>query len=402
MKKMNLDIRHNRKGTDCVKWDHKNFVDDRVSDDALPLWLSDMEFPVADEILDALTKRVAHGFLGHSMPGDAYFESVQGWYKRRFNWDISKEAIFYSPGVLPALGFAINAFTKENEGIIIQEPVFYPFAELIRGADRKVINNELINNDGYYTMNFADLEEKVKNPNNTMMILCTPHNPVGRVWKREELERVVQLCRENDVLIFSDELHCDAKRSGITHLPTMTITDYPKIVTAVALGKTFNVGGVPISQIIIEDEELRKIWHKESREKHYIAFAPPLDMVLTETAYNKCEYWVDEVMDYIDDNFNFLEEYLKKYLPKVHYQKPEGTFLAWVNFGAYVDPDVLFEALLTKYNVLVEHGRTFGDAGNGYFRMTVACPRSFLKEGLDRIVNAIYDLTGENETKLEN
>ena len=393
MGKLILDKLYNRKGTDCVKWDHKDFVDSRVSATALPLWLSDMEFKVADEITEALIKRVEHGFLGHSMPGDSYFESVQGWYKRRFNWTISKDSIFYSPGVLPALGFILRGFTKKGEGVIIQEPVFYPFAELIEGTDRKIVNNQLINNDENYSIDFIDLENKLKDPNNTMLILCSPHNPVGRVWTKDELKKIVDLCQENDVLIFSDELHCDLTRANVTHHPLKTISDYSKIITAVALGKTFNVGGVPISQIIIDDEELKQIWHKETRKKHYISFAPPLDMVLTETAYNKCEYWVDEVMEYVEQNFDFLVDYLNKHLPKVKYKKPEGTFLAWINFGAYVDYEKLFELLITKYDLLIENGHVFGESGAGYFRMTVACPQSMLEEGLNRIVKAIKELT---------
>lgn len=393
MGKLILDKLYNRKGTDCVKWDHKDFVDSRVSDTALPLWLSDMEFKVADEITEALIKRVEHGFLGHSMPGDSYFESVQGWYKRRFNWTISKDSIFYSPGVLPALGFILRGFTKKGEGVIIQEPVFYPFAELIEGTDRKIVNNQLINNDENYSIDFIDLENKLKDPNNTMLILCSPHNPVGRVWTKDELKKIVDLCQENDVLIFSDELHCDLTRANVTHHPLKTISDYSKIITAVALGKTFNVGGVPISQIIIDDEELKQIWHKETRKKHYISFAPPLDMVLAETAYNKCEYWVDEVMEYVEQNFDFLVDYLNKHLPKVKYKKPEGTFLAWINFGAYVDYEKLFELLITKYDLLIENGHVFGESGAGYFRMTVACPQSMLEEELNRIVKAIKELT---------
>lgn len=393
MGKLILDKLYNRKGTDCVKWDHKDFVDSRVSETALPLWLSDMEFKVADEITEALIKRVEHGFLGHSMPGDSYFESVQGWYKRRFNWTISKDSIFYSPGVLPALGFILRGFTKKGEVVIIQEPVFYPFAELIEGTDRKIVNNQLINNDENYSIDFIDLENKLKDPNNTMLILCSPHNPVGRVWTKDELKKIVDLCQENDVLIFSDELHCDLTRANVTHHPLKTISDYSKIITAVALGKTFNVGGVPISQIIIDDEELKQIWHKETRKKHYISFAPPLDMVLTETAYNKCEYWVDEVMEYVEQNFDFLVDYLNKHLPKVKYKKPEGTFLAWINFGAYVDYEKLFELLITKYDLLIENGHVFGESGAGYFRMTVACPQSMLEEGLNRIVKAIKELT---------
>ena len=393
MGKLILDKLYNRKGTDCVKWDHKDFVDSRVSDTALPLWLSDMEFKVADEITEALIKRVEHGFLGHSMPGDSYFESVQGWYKRRFNWTILKDSIFYSPGVLPALGFILRGFTKKGEGVIIQEPVFYPFAELIEGTDRKIVNNQLINNDENYSIDFIDLENKLKDPNNTMLILCSPHNPVGRVWTKDELKKIVDLCQENDVLIFSDELHCDLTRANVTHHPLKTISDYSKIITAVALGKTFNVGGVPISQIIIDDEELKQIWHKETRKKHYISFAPPLDMVLAETAYNKCEYWVDEVMEYVEQNFDFLVDYLNKHLPKVKYKKPEGTFLAWINFGAYVDYEKLFELLITKYDLLIENGHVFGESGAGYFRMTVACPQSMLEEGLNRIVKAIKEVT---------
>ena len=392
MGKLILDKLYNRKGTDCVKWDHKDFVDSRVSETALPLWLSDMEFKVADEITEALIKRVEHGFLGHSMPGDSYFESVQGWYKRRFNWTISKDSIFYSPGVLPALGFILRGFTKKGEGVIIQEPVFYPFAELIVGTDRKIVNNQLINNDENYSIDFIDLENKLKDPNNTMLILCSPHNPVGRVWTKDELKKIVDLCQENEVLIFSDELHCDLTRANVTHHPLKTISDYSKIITAVALGKTFNVGGVPISQIIIDDEELKQIWHKETRKKHYISFAPPLDMVLAETAYNKCEYWVDEVMEYVEQNFDFLVDYLNKHLPKVKYKKPEGTFLAWINFGAYVDYEKLFELLITKYDLLIENGHVFGESGAGYFRMTVACPQSMLEEGLNRIVKAIKEL----------
>ena len=384
MGKLILDKLYNRKGTDCVKWDHKDFVDSRVSETALPLWLSDMEFKVADEITEALIKRVEHGFLGHS---------IQGWYKRRFNWTISKDSIFYSPGVLPALGFILRGFTKKGEGVIIQEPVFYPFAELIEGTDRKIVNNQLINNDENYSIDFIDLENKLKDPNNTMLILCSPHNPVGRVWTKDELKKIVDLCQENDVLIFSDELHCDLTRANVTHHPLKTISDYSKIITAVALGKTFNVGGVPISQIIIDDEELKQIWHKETRKKHYISFAPPLDMVLTETAYNKCEYWVDEVMEYVEQNFDFLVDYLNKHLPKVKYKKPEGTFLAWINFGAYVDYEKLFELLITKYDLLIENGHVFGESGAGYFRMTVACPQSMLEEGLNRIVKAIKELT---------
>jgi len=393
MKKLNLDIKYDRKGTESVKWDHKDFVDGRASDTALPLWLSDMEFKVADEIIEALSKRVDHGFFGQSMPGESYFNAVQGWYKRRFNWDIPKESIFYAPGVLPALGFAIRAYTKPGDGIIIQPHVFYPFAELINGTDRTVIKNTLINSDEDYLIDFKDLEEKASDPNNTMLILCSPHNPIGRVWTKDELKEISRICEENNVLIFSDEIHCDLTRYGVTHYPIKTVTDYKNIVSAVAPSKTFNVGGLPIAQIIIDDADLRKIWDRETRGKHYIRFAPPIDMVLSEVAYNECDYWVAQTMEYVEDNFDFLVEFLNEHLPKTRYKKPKGTFLAWVNFGAYVDHKDLMDLLITKYDLLIEDGAVFGEPGVGYFRLSIACQRTELEEGMKRIVAAIKELT---------
>lgn len=392
MKKLDFSKKYDRRGTDSVKWDHKDFVDARASDTALPLWLSDMEFPVADEIVEALNKRVSHGFFGQSMPSEKYYDAVKSYHKRRFNWDIDTESIFYAPGVLPAIGFAIREFTNEGEGIIIQPPVFYPFQEMIEGNRRVVINNNLINNEEIYTINFEDLEEKLKNPNNTMMILCSPHNPVGRVWSKEELQRVVELCKKYDVIILSDEIHNGITRKSVTHYPLQSVTDYPKIITTVAPSKTFNVGGLPISQVIIRDQLLRDKWDKQTRGRHYIRFAPPIDMIMAEIAYTKCDYWVDQILEHVEDNFDFLVDFMNKNLPDAKYKKPEGTFLAWVNFGAYVDHKELMDILIEKYDLLIEDGDVFGEPGIGYFRISIACPRDDLKEGMNRILHAIEEL----------
>lgn len=396
MKKLNLEIKYDRRGSNSVKWDHKDFIDSRASDKALPLWLSDMEFKVADEIIDALSKRVDHGFFGQSMPGEKYFSSIQTWYYDRFSWEIEKDSIFYSPGVLPAIGFAINSFTKEGEGIIIQPPVFYPFAQLIEENGRKIINNNLIKDDGYYYIDFDDLEEKAKEPNNTMLLLCSPHNPVGRVWKKEELLKVIEICKKYDLTIFSDEIHCDLTRKNVKYYPLMSLGAYDKIAAAVAPSKTFNVGGLPIAQIIIDDEDLKEKWNKETYGKHFIRFAPPLDMILCETAYSHCDYWVDQVMDYVEENFDFIVSFLKEKLPKTNYKKPEGTFLAWINFGAYVNHKDLMDILITKYDLLIEDGIVFGQPGDGYFRLSIACQRDILEEGLNKIVQAINELLEKN------
>ena len=393
MKLLDLNKVYQRRNTDSVKWDHMDFMDKRTSETTLPLWLSDMEFKIADEILDALKNRVEHGFLGQSMPGNEYLDAVCGWYKRRFNWTIDKESIFYSPGILPAIGFTIAAFTNTGDGVIIQPPVFYPFSEIIKGQGRTIINNTLINDNGDYKIDFADLKKKASNPNNKMMILCSPHNPVGRVWTKSELEQIASICEETNTYMLVDEIHCDLTRRNVRHFPIKTITDYKNIIVAVSPSKTFNVAGLPIASIVIDDNDLREIWMKETKGKYYIRFAPPLDMVLSKAAYDQCEYWLEQVLEYIEDNYDFMEKYLKEHLPKAGYKKPEGTYLAWVNFGAYADYEEILENLISKYDLLIESGAIFGEPGFGYFRLSIACPRSQLEEGLRRIVAAINDLT---------
>ena len=312
MKKIDLNKTYERRGTDSVKWDHMDFLDNRATKNTLPLWLSDMEFKVADEILEALKNRIDHSFLGHSMAGDEYLNAVCNWYKNKFNWTIDRNSIFYSPGILPAIGFVISALTNPEDGVIIQPPVFYPFSELIEGHGRTVINNNLINENGYYKIDFSDLREKASDPRNKLLILCSPHNPVGRVWTKEELEEIVKICEETNTYILSDEIHCDLTRKNIQHFPIRTITNYKNIIVAVSPSKTFNVAGLPIASIIIDDEKLKEIWLKETKNKYYIRFAPPLDMTLSVAAYNKCGYWLEQVLDYIEDNFNFIEKYLKE------------------------------------------------------------------------------------------
>jgi cystathionine beta-lyase len=393
LKLLDLNKVYQRRNTDSVKWDHMDFMDERTSETTLPLWLSDMEFKIADEILDALKNRVAHGILGQSMPGNEYLDAVCGWYQRRFDWTIDKESIFYSPGILPAIGFAIAALTKPGDGVIIQPPVFYPFSEIIKGQGRTIINNTLMNENGDYKIDFADLKEKASDPNNKILILCSPQNPIGRVWKKSELEQIASICEETNTYIFVDEIHCDLTRKNVQHFPMKTITDYKNIIVAVSPSKTFNVAGLPIASIVIDDSELRKIWLDETKGKYYIRFAPPLDMVLSNAAYGQCEYWLEQVLEYIEDNYDFMEKYLKEHLPRTGYKKPEGTYLAWVNFGAYADYEEILETLISKYDLLIESGTIFGEPGFGYFRLNIACPRSQLEEGLSRIVAAINDLT---------
>ena len=273
MKKIDLNKTYERRGTDSVKWDHMDFLDNRATKNTLPLWLSDMEFKVADEILETLKNRIDHGFLGHSMAGDEYLNAVCNWYKNKFNWIIDKNSIFYSPGILPAIGFVISALTNLEDGVIIQPPVFYPFSELIKGQGRTVINNNLINENGYYKIDFSDLREKASDPKNKLLILCSPHNPVGRVWTKEELEEIIKICEETNTYILSDEIHCDLTRKNIQHFPIRTVTNYKNIIVAVSPSKTFNVAGLPIASIVIDDEKLREIWLKETKNKYYIRFA---------------------------------------------------------------------------------------------------------------------------------
>lgn len=400
MRKFNFDRIIDREGTDCIKYDLKTMFMPKSPEDALPLWVADMDFACAPKILEALHKRIDREIFGYSShTTDGYFNAVCGWFSRRFNWNIDRENIFYSPGVVPAISYLIQILSSEGEGIIIQRPVYYPFESKIKANNRTVVNNPLKFENDKYVMDYENFEELAKNPSNKVFILCSPHNPVGRVWKEEELRKIVDICKENNVWIISDEIHCDIIRKGINHKPLEVVCpDYKdKIITCVAPSKTFNLAGMQLSNIIINNKEIKEAWNKKVGEEISVTKPNPFAIEATKAAYNDCEDWVDEVNDYIDGNIDYIENFVKENMPKVKMIKPEGTYLVWLDFREYgLDAKELENVMLNKAKVLLDEGIMFGKEGAGFERINVAAPRQIIEECMNRI-NVAFKLVEESE-----
>ncbi|UWD50091.1 pyridoxal phosphate-dependent aminotransferase [Clostridioides difficile] len=396
MSKYNFDRVVDRVGTDCIKWDFRTNCSPKARKDGLPFWIADMDFECAEPIIEALHKRIDHKIFGYSSNNSyEYFDAVCGWYKRRFNWEINREDIVFSPGVVPAVAILVRILTNSGEGVIVQKPVYYPFEAKIKSNNREVVNNSLIYENGTYRMDYADLEEKAKCDNNKVLILCSPHNPVGRVWREEELKRVIEICKKYDLWIIADEIHSDLIRKGFKHTPLQSLCpEYKeKIVTCIAPSKTFNLAGMQLSNIIVNNKELKKKYQDEVTAVGVGTSPNPFAIVATIAAYNESEDWLDELNEYLDNNIKFIDKYLKENLPKVKLVYPEGTYLVWLDFTAYGLNEVELEDLMfKKANVLFDEGYIFGKEGIGFERINVACPQSLLKECMDRLKTTFESL----------
>ena len=389
--KYDLDEIISRKGTNSVKWEFMPMGDDSVKSELLPLWIADMDFRCAQPILNALKRRVEHGIFGYSMSAtDQYFAAVTGWFKKRFDWSIDKKTISVAPGVVPAIGILVRVLTKEGEGVIVQNPVYYPFFNMIRYNNREIINNPLKLENGEYSIDFDDLEEKARKPENTMFIFCSPHNPVGRVWTKEEIEGVAEICLRNNITIISDEIHCDLLRKNVRHIPFHTINDDERIVACTAISKTFNLAGIQISNIIINNQGFKKKWDVEIIDKLGLFGSNPFGIVATHAAYNESEEWLKQVNSYIDNNLVFVKDFLDKHLPKARYSIPEGTYFTWIDFREYgYTAEQLEELMVYRAKVALDEGHIFGDEGKGFERINVACPQSILESCLTRMKEAL-------------
>ncbi|MDP0488896.1 MAG: MalY/PatB family protein [Fusobacterium sp. JB021] len=381
-----------RKETNSVKWDFVNFMYPKLDHDVLPLWVADMDFQCSSEITKALNKRVNHKIFGYSYFDQEYYNIVKEWFKENYSYEIKEKEINYSPGVVPAIGILIDILTEKGDGVIIQPPVYGPFKGAILSHDRKVIKNHLINDDDSYYINFKDLERKVKNPNNKLLILCSPHNPVGRVWTKEELEKIVEICDENNIYIIADEIHCDLIRSNVkfTSMGTLKKRIQNKLIICTSPSKSFNLAGLQLSNIIIFSNKIKKKWTDEIVKKMHLGLPSPFAITATKAAYSKSKPWLIKVNKYIDDNFKFLEDYLNEHLPKVKYIIPEGTYLAWLNFSEYdLSDEEINDRMINKGKVAFNKGTLFGRDGKKYQRINVACSREILKEALIRIELAL-------------
>jgi len=379
----------NRKNTGSEKWDHC----DRLfgGENLLPLWVADMDFRAPREVLDALAEKAAHGIFGYSTYMGSTYDSVISWFSRRHGWEIKKEWILYSPGVVPALNLLVKTFTGPYDGIIIQRPVYHPFMRVVEGNGRRLLNNPLRqNSSGEYEIDFEDLKEQARQPSAKMMILCSPHNPVGRVWNEDELREIIKICSANDIMLISDEIHCDLILNGHRHIPLSNLAGEfsNRIITCTAPSKTFNLAGLQVSNIIIPEEEKRKKFKKSlmmSSMMECNSFAP----VAMEAAYNYGEKWLESLLIYIKGNFEFLKEFISKENINADVTDLQGTYLAWVDFRNYkLETGKLEDLFMKKAGVAPSPGHIFGHEGAGFMRFNLACPRSILEEGLTKMARA--------------
>ena len=389
LEKINFNIVVNRKNTNCLKYDFA--VRRGRPENVLPLWVADMDFKVAPEITQAIEKRVAHGIFGYSEVKEEYFEAVAAWMEQKHGWHVKEDWLVKTPGVVFALAMAVQAFTEPGDAVIIQQPVYYPFSEVIADNGRRIVDNTLeLKEDGKYHINFEDFEQKVKENHVKLFLLCSPHNPVGRVWTKEELKKIAAICRKYDVIVVSDEIHEDFVFNG-KHQVFADLSEDAKnrTITCTAPSKTFNLAGLQVSNIWIANPELREKFKKQIAAAGYSQLNT-LGLTACEAAYRYGGEWHAELLGYLKSNLNFLREFLQTRLPEVKLIEPEGTYLVWLDFGSLGLTEEQREELLTKKaGIWLDSGAIFGAAGEGFERINIACPRSILKDALERIERAV-------------
>ena len=387
--KYNFNEIIDRKGTDSLKYDFA--VERGLPKDVLPLWVADMDFPVEDHIKEALIKASEHAIFGYSDTKDDYFGVLSSWYERRFFWKVKKEWLVKTPGVVFAIAMAIQALTKENEAIIIQEPVYYPFSSTIRANNRKLVINNLVLKKDKYHIDFVDFEKKIIENNVKLFILCSPHNPVGRVWTREELQKLANICLKHKVYIFSDEIHSDLVYEKDTHTIFANLGKdvEDSCIVATAPSKTFNIAGLQVSNIWIANKKMRDSF-KEAIDRAGYSQLNNMGLIATKVAYKYGEEWLEELKIYLKSNIDFVRKFLKDKLPNIKLIEPEGTYLLWLDCRELGLSEKERQGLIqNKAKLWLDTGTMFGKAGAGFERINIACPRKTLEEAMNRLKEAI-------------
>ena len=381
-----------RKGTNSLKYDFS--VELGKGEDVLPLWVADMDFPTAPAILESLQKKVSHGIFGYSEGKEDYFQAVSGWYEKHFQWKVKKSWLVKTPGVVFAVAAAIRAFTEEGDAILIQQPVYYPFGQVIENNHRKLVSSPLKQNQGHYEMDFEDFEDKIIKEQVKLFILCSPHNPVGRVWEEWELRKVGDICKKHGVLVISDEIHNDFVWEDHRHTVFVSLSpEYEDMtITCTAPSKTFNLAGLQISNIFIPNPQLKRKFKKEIAATGYEEIGL-MGLVACQAAYEGGEEWLRELKEYIWNTYLFLEKYLAEKIPQLQPVRPEGTYLAWIDCrGLGLTETEREELIVKKAGLWLDSGAMFGKEGEGFERMNLACPRKTLEAALQRLENAINTL----------
>ncbi|MCM1040245.1 MAG: pyridoxal phosphate-dependent aminotransferase [Ruminococcus sp.] len=393
MIKYDFDEKIDRRGTDCLKYD---FAAERgMPEDILPLWVADMDFKTAPCIIERLQKDIELGIFGYTDSKDDYFQALADWYGKYFDWEIEKDWLVKTPGIVFAIAMAIQALTKEGDGVIVQQPVYYPFSGAIKDNKRKLVNSDLILIDGRYQMDFADFEEKIIRENVKMFLLCSPHNPVGRVWTKEELQRIGDICLKHDVKIVCDEIHSDFVYPGHKHHVLLTVDERFKDISIIctAPSKTFNLAGLQISNIFIPDPGLRAAFTRKIWEAGY-SQVNMLGLHAAQAAYEGGREWLEQLKVYLQGNLDFVREYLQKNLPQIRLIEPEGTYLIWLDCRKLgLSEEELEKLIVHGAKLWLDGGAIFGKAGEGFERINIACPRAVLSEALQGLQKAVDGLT---------
>lgn len=393
MAERNLDFDKivDRKGTRCLKYD---FAKRRgMPEDVLPLWVADMDFKTSSYVEDALVERAREAIYGYSEVQTPYFDIVKNWMENHHHWQVKESWLIKTPGVVFALAMAVKAYTQPGDSVLLQLPVYYPFSEVIRDNERKVVSSDLyLGEDNRYHIDFQDFENKIRENNIKLFFLCNPHNPVGRVWTKEELTRIGEICVKYDVVVVSDEIHQDFVFQG-EHTVFAGINEafQDRTITCTSPSKTFNLAGQLISNIFISNRDLRKKFQKEL-DRAGISQLGVMGLVACEAAYGKGEEWYQAMHSYVKENIAFVKEYVQNNLPQVTMVDLEGTYLVWLDFRKTgLSVDELENVIIHKAKLWLDSGKIFGKSGEGFQRINVACPRSVVKEALDRIKKALED-----------
>lgn len=385
-----MDIFHtiyNRKNTFSYKWDYLN--ETFQTDDILPMWVADMDFKAPEPINEAIKERAKHGFYGYTIIDQSIKKSVTNWLKRRHQWEIDEQMLSFSPGVIMSLHIAIQSFTKKDDKILVQTPIYNPFFNIIENGERQIVTNSLVYNDGKYEIDFEDFERKLQQGVKAF-ILCSPHNPVGRVWTKEELQKIGELCIAYDVLILSDEIHADLVFKNYKHIPIASLSDdiANQTITFMSPTKTFNLAGLQVSYIVTQNREKRAEINKQLRLNGF-SMLNTIGIIALQVAYNQCEQWLENLLTIIEHHKNYVKETLESET-SLKVIDSEGTYLVWIDCQSLnMDATELQQFMLTKAKVGMNAGIIYGDEGVQFMRMNIACPEQFLKDGVMRIVNAI-------------
>ena len=387
---VDFDTVPNRRGTNCFKYDFAREMG--MPEDVLPLWVADMDFPTAPAVLERIHALAEHGIFGYTGVKDAYFSAVHNWYAQRFGWETQRSWLVTTPGVVFAIAIAIRAFTQKGDAILIQQPVYYPFANKVTENDRQLVVNPLVLKNGRYEMDFADMERKIADNHVKMLLLCSPHNPVGRVWTKEELLRVGEICQKHGVLVVSDEIHADFTYAGHTHRVFASVksefADFT--ITCTAPSKTFNLAGLQNSNIFIPNRQLRHAYKKELSACG-CGGTNCMGMAACQAAYEAGADWLEQLKQYLAGNLAYVRQFLREKLPDIALVEPEGTYLVWLDLRKLgLTEQQQRQLIVQDAKLWLDTGTLFGQGGEGFERINIACPRATIEQAMQRLERAVH------------